>query len=138
MNKDLKLKYASYPKNVKVKLLALRELILDVAEKTKGVGTIEESLKWNEPSFSTVETKSGSPIRIDWKKKDPDRYHLFVNCNTRLISIFKKLFPDEFEYGGNRSISFPLKGKIPKKQLARCIEIALTYKVGDYKNYQLW
>lgn len=138
MDKNLRKKYASYPKHVKKKILDLRELILMVAAETEGVGAIEESLKWNELSFNTTESKSGSPIRIDWKANDPNRYHLFVNCNTRLIMIFKKLFPNEFEYGGNRSISFGVKDRIPKKHLARCIEIAFTYKVGDYKNYRVW
>ncbi len=134
-NNKISQKFSSYPEDVRSKLLDLRNLILEVAAKTKGVGTLDECLKWNEPSFVTLESKSGSTIRIDWKKSDPERYHMYFNCNTKLVSIFKELFPDDFEYGGNRSLSFALKEKTPVKKLAKCIEIALTYNLNDYKNF---
>ena len=57
--------FAAYPKPLKAKLLALRRLILDTAKKTEGVGALEETLKWGQPSYLTTLTKSGSTIRID-------------------------------------------------------------------------
>jgi uncharacterized protein YdhG (YjbR/CyaY superfamily) len=134
-NNDVKEKFSSYPKNIRVKLLELRELIFSVAAKTKGVGEIEECLKWNEPSYLTSQTKSGSTIRIDWKKNDPERIHLFVNCNTKLVEIYKELLPEGFDYGGNRSVSFPLNKSLPKRKLSKIIEVALTYNLNDYKNF---
>lgn len=127
--------FSVYPLIPQKKLQELRELIHDVAAKTEGVGKLEECLKWNELSFVTTETKSGSTIRIDWKKNDPDRYHLYFNCQTKLIPIFKELFPEDFSYGGNRSISFSLKQRIPKRKLSKCIEIALTYNLNNYKDF---
>jgi len=43
--------------------LALRVLILDIAEPTDGVAEIEEALKWGESSYLTSQTKSGSVWR---------------------------------------------------------------------------
>jgi hypothetical protein len=60
-----------YPKKMKQKLMKLRELIFDVAAKTKDVGRLEETLKWGEPAYLTSESKSGSLIRIDVKKSNP-------------------------------------------------------------------
>ena len=127
--------FKQYPKEAKIKLLELRQLILNVAAKTDGVGEIEECLKWGELSFVTSKTNSGSTIRIDWKERDPDHYHLYFNCQTKLISIFKELYPNDFIYGGNRSLSIPLKRRLPKKKLSKCIEIALTYKLKNYKEF---
>jgi hypothetical protein len=52
--------FDAYPKPVKAKLLALRRLILDTAKATQGVGELEETLKWGQPSYLTTESKSGS------------------------------------------------------------------------------
>jgi len=40
-------------------------MIFDVAKKTPGVGKLEEDLRWGQPSYLTLETGSGSTIRID-------------------------------------------------------------------------
>jgi hypothetical protein len=63
--------FDAYPKPLKPKLLALRRLILDTARTTSGVGALEETLKWGQPSYLTPETKSGSTIRIDAIKSGP-------------------------------------------------------------------
>ncbi len=38
--------FDGYPAPVKAKLLALRRLIFEAAKTTKGVGALEETLKW--------------------------------------------------------------------------------------------
>jgi hypothetical protein len=65
--------FDGYPKPVRARLLALRKLILDTAKTTKGVGAIEETLKWGQPSYLTSESKSGSTVRIDQVKSVPGR-----------------------------------------------------------------
>lgn len=127
--------FANYPETAQARLEELRELIHSVAKKTSGVGDIEECFKWGELSFVTSETNSGSTIRIDWKKKNPDKFHLFFNCQTKLASIFKEIYPNDFQYTGNRRISFGLEERIPKRKLSKCIEIALTYNLNNYKNF---
>ncbi len=64
-------KFESYPSEVKPKLLFLRQLILQTAVETEGVGVVEETLKWGEPSYVVA---GGSPIRMDWKAKTPEQY----------------------------------------------------------------
>ena len=61
--------FENYPKAVRSKLLFLRQLIFETAERTQGVGELEETLKWNQPSYLTPETKSGSTIRIGRLRK---------------------------------------------------------------------
>jgi hypothetical protein len=75
-----------YPKKMKQKLMRLRELIFDVAAKTKDVGQLEETLKWGEPVYLTSQTKSGSLIRIDAKKTDPSKYAMYFHCQTSWLA----------------------------------------------------
>ena len=126
----VKEKFNSYPKGIKQKLLFLRQLIFDIASQTKGVGKIEETLKWGEPSYITSETKSGSTIRIDWKSSMPHHYALYFNCKTTLVDTFNETYGDMFHYGGNRSIIFNVNEPIAVDELSDCIAMALTYHLN--------
>jgi hypothetical protein len=125
MNPKVKAKYSSYPPKVKPELQKLRKLILDIALKDKDIDLIDEDLKWGEPSFITK--TSGSTLRIDWKQKRPESISLFFNCRTKLISMFKEIYPDDFNYIGEREIRLPLAKKYPIKKLSKCIEMTLKY-----------
>ena len=70
-NPKVKEKLEDYPDFVQDKMQFLRELVLETAEETEGIKVIEETLKWNEPSFLT---KNGSTLRMDWKAKTPNQY----------------------------------------------------------------
>jgi hypothetical protein len=72
--------FGAYPKPLKARLLALRRLILDTAAATKGVGELQETLKWGQPSYLTAATKSGSTIRIDRLKASANQYALYFHC----------------------------------------------------------
>ena len=109
------------------KLAALRRLILDTAKSTEGVGAIEETLKWGQPSFVTSETGSGSTIRIDAVKSDPKRYAMYFHCQTNLVASFRQLYPKAFAYEGNRAIVFDVDKSVPEAALRHCIALALTY-----------
>ena len=119
-------KFDSYPANVRRKLLALRELVFRTAAATSGVGEIEETLKWGEPAYVT-KNKSGSTVRMDWKKSDPDHYALYFHCQTNLVDTFRTLFPHDFRFEGNRALVFPLESDVPQDSLAVCIAASLTY-----------
>ncbi len=119
--------FSSYPDKFKSKLLNLRNLILETAAKIESAGEIEETLKWGEPSYLTPKSKSGSTIRIAWKKAKKDQYSIFFKCTADLVSAMKERYPDKFNFGGNRSIDFELNDKVPKKELKQCIALALTY-----------
>ena len=119
--------YASYPAALRLRVLALRALILDVAAKTPGVGPLEESLKWGEPAFVTVRSKSGSTVRIAWKKSQPTQYAMYFNCQTTLVDSFKTMFPTAFIFEGNRALVFELNKPLPLEALTFCVRAALTY-----------
>jgi hypothetical protein len=113
-----------YAKPMQAKLRALRKLILDTAAATDGVGEIEETLKWGQPSYLT-KSKSGTTIRID--RHGASGYALFVNCQTNLIDTFREHYPRQFKFDGKRAIVFDLKDKLPQAALSHCIALALTY-----------
>jgi Domain of unknown function (DU1801) len=125
--------FKSYREPVRTKLLALRRLIFETARATKGVGRLEESLKWGQPSYLTPETKSGSTIRIDQVKSTANRYAVYFHCQTDLVATFRELYPDEFRYGGNRSILFNTVDAIPEPALRHCLALALTYHLNKRK-----
>jgi len=114
----------AYPSEVKVKLLFLRTLIFETAYEIQNISSIEEALKWGEPSYLT---KQGSTIRIDWKEKTPNSYAMYFHCKTKLVDTFKELYRDTLKFEGNRAIVFNMKDKIPVNELKHCIELSLTY-----------
>ena len=116
--------FQAYPSAVRKRLLALRRLIFDTAANTAGVGRIEETLKWGQPSYLT-HPKSGSTIRID--QVPPGGYALYVHCQTNLVATFRELYPTELAYGGNRSILLDEERDPPESILRHCIALALTY-----------
>ncbi len=129
-NSEVAAVFDAYPKKVKPKLMFLRQLIFDVAAKTNGVGDLEETLKWGQPSYLTTETKSGSLVRIDQIKSQEGKYAMYFHCQTTLLDTFKEMYRGVFEFGGNRSIIFNAKDKVPVKELRHCISMALTYHLN--------
>ena len=125
--------FSAYPKPVKGKLLALRRLIFDTAKTTKGVGALQETLKWGQPSYLTAETKSGSTIRIDQVKSAANQYAVYFHCQTDLVETFRQLYPTEFSYGGNRSILLNADDDVSEPALRHCVALALTYHLNKRK-----
>ncbi|NHZ83248.1 DUF1801 domain-containing protein [Massilia sp. CCM 8695] len=119
--------FDTYPVPVRGKLMALRELIFATAASTGGVGPLEETLKWGEPAYLTSQSKSGSTIRIAWKKAAPSRYAMYFNCQTTLVDTFRSLFPHDFVFEGKRALVFDTAASVPADALAFCIASALTY-----------
>lgn len=116
--------FAGYEPRLRARLLRLRDIILKTAAKMDGVGAITETLRWGQPSYLA---KYGSTIRIDAVKGEPGRYAMYFICHTDLIATFRELYP-QLEYGGNRSILFHVRDKIPEDALRHCISLALTYR----------
>lgn len=116
--------FDAYPEHVKPLMLQLRSLILETASNINDLTELEETLKWEEPSFLT---KYGSTIRIDWKPKNPDYYAVYFKCTSQLVPSFKALYGTIFEFEKNRAILFKLDDTIPEKALKHCISLALTY-----------
>jgi hypothetical protein len=125
--------FSAYPKPIKAKLLTLRRLIFDTAKTTKGVGALQETLKWGQPSYLTTETKSGSTIRIDQVKSAANQYAVYFHCQTDLVATFRELYPTELSFGGNRSILLNAEDDIPEPALRHCVALALTYHLNKHK-----
>ena len=119
--------FEAYPPAIRRKLLAVRQIIFAAAASTQGVGRLEETLKWGEPAYLTTQSKSGSTVRIGWKKGKPSQYAVYFNCQTNLVDTFRTLFPTEFRFEGNRAIVFHESDTVPADYLSFCIAAALTY-----------
>jgi hypothetical protein len=108
----------------RAQLLALRQLILDVAAATEGVGRIEETLKWGQASYLTPETGSGTTIRIDAHPEGGAA--IYVNCQTNLVETFRGHYP-QLTYEGVRAVILPAGTRLPEQSLRHIIALALTY-----------
>jgi hypothetical protein len=119
--------YDAFPPVIRRKLLVLRELVFRTAASTDGVGELQEALKWGEPAYLTPATRSGSTVRLGWKKARPLEYALYFNCQTTLVDTFRTLFPKELRFEGNRAIVLLEADSVPTQALRFCIAAALTY-----------
>lgn len=123
MNEMVKSKFDTYPEDIKTKLLLVRALIFELANEL-GLGQVTESLKWGEPSYHV---KNGSPIRIDWKQRNPEHYAIYFNCKTKLVDTFKVLYTDELTFEDNRTIIFKRTASLPTTQVKHCLSLSLKY-----------
>ena len=116
--------FDGYPGALRQRLLDLRQLIHDTAAATDGVGALEETLKWGQVSYLTTASGSGTTVRID-RDKASGQPAIYVNCKTDLLSRYRALYPDAFDYDGNRGV---VLGDAPDRAaLQHVIALALTY-----------
>ena len=127
--------FDAYTTRLKSRLMRLRGLILEAASTTQGVGNLEETLKWGQPSYLTTETKAGSTIRIDKIKSGDRQYAMYFHCQTTLVDTFRELYPDEFSFEGNRAIIFSEEEALPEDALRHCIALALTYHLNKRRRH---
>ncbi len=132
-NPQVEAVFDAYETDVREKLLGLRQMIFEVAVATTGVGDLEETLKWGQPSYLTSGPKSGSTIRIDAIKSISEQYAMYFHCQTRLVESFRQIYPDVLTYEANRAIVFNVNEKVPEKPLQHCITLALTYHLNEIK-----
>lgn len=116
--------FDGYPPTIRKKLLTIRKLIIDTATAVDKIDTLEETLKWGEPSYLA---KGGSAVRIAWKKSKPNQYAVYFHCGTKLVETFKELYGDTLKFEGNRAIVLREHDRIPVRELKQCILLALTY-----------
>lgn len=126
-NPDVAEVFNRYPDHIRKKLLFLRELIFDTASQNGGIGQLVETLKWGEPSYVTINPKTGSTVRIGFKISHPNRYALHFHCGTSLIDTFREIYANDFKFEGKRAIVFDKDDLIPTIKLKHCIALALTY-----------
>ena len=124
--------FKAYPPALRSRLMALRELVFDIADSTAGVGPLTETLKWGQPSYLTQKTGSGSTVRIDRLKK-VDGYAIYFHCQSGLIEKFREIYPGTFRYEGKRAILFDEGERVPVRALRHCIGLALTHHARKKK-----
>ena len=117
--------FDKFPEDVRGGLLELREMIFKVAARTPGVGKIQETLKWKQPSYLTPETKSGSTLRLGLPKEGC--FAIYTHCQTTILSDFQTIFPNDFVYEGNRAVHFRSDENLPLDRLEMLVKSALTY-----------
>lgn len=113
-------------------LLALRDMIFQVASADSRIGPLEETLRWGEPAYVTAETKAGSVIRLGVEKQS-GQPALFFNCNTTLVEEFRQRFGSQLAYSKNRAVVVGCGDGLPTDALKACIFAALTYHLRGKK-----
>ena len=116
--------FNTYPSGVRGRLKRVRSLILETASRTQHIGTLDETLKWGQPSYLC---KSGSTIRLGWNKANAEKYALYFHCGTSLVETFRAMYSNELQFEGNRAIVLDKHDRFPVEPLRHCIALALTY-----------
>lgn len=129
-DKAVQAKYSSFAPDRRAKLLRLRELAFETADRLNA-GPLTESLKWGQPSFSTP-GRTGSTFRLDEIKGGAGKYALYFLCQTTLIGTFRELYADRFSFEGSRAIIFVPDKAYEEADIAHCMALAMTYgRKGD-------
>ena len=123
---EVEAKFESYPPEARAALLQLREWVFEAAAAAEGVEGLEETLKWGEPAYLTT-NRAGTTVRMDYKAKAPDRYALYVHCQTGLVDEFRAAFAGHLELEGSRAVVFRLGAPVPEGIVRECLTAALTY-----------
>lgn len=120
--------FSTYPIHIQKKLLVLRGLIFKVAKEYPDLGGLTETLRWNEPTYIPRNAKMGTSLRIAWNKQRPSEFGVFVNCNTSLITDFKKQHRT-LTYQKTRAIVLKDNETIPLKEITQFIRNVFTYNL---------
>lgn len=119
--------FDDYPLPVRAKLLGLRSIIQEVENENPEIGGLIETLKWGQVSYLPKRPRIGTTVRIDRVKREEHKIAVYFHCQTNLIASFKDYYPTDLAFDGNRAIILDGRHRLPKKALAHCIGIALTY-----------
>ncbi len=118
---------APYSPSARKLLRVLRKLVLGTARDLSEVGEITEALRWGQFSFLTLESGSGSTIRIDGKRKDATAVAMYFHCQTGLVDHFRELYSDSLKFEGMRAIVLDTQALVPEAAIRHCISLALTH-----------
>lgn len=125
--------FDEYPVALRERLLSLRALIFETAQCTDGVGALDETLKWGQPSYLTAQTKSGTTVRIDRVKAEEGKYAAFFHCQSGLVPLFRELYDTELSFEGRRAIIFDVDQPLPEDAVRHCLALALTHHLRKKK-----
>ncbi|WP_343562884.1 DUF1801 domain-containing protein [Kiloniella sp. b19] len=117
--------FSSYPGEERRGLLFLRRLIFELAAENPKIGPIRETVKWGQPAYLTEKSKSGTTIRLGLPKTGG--FALYTHCQTTVMSEFQELFPEDFNFEGNRAVHFSVEERLPEDKIRLLIKRALSY-----------
>ncbi len=129
-NQLFKQTIAPYSTKARKLLTQLRELVHNTAGDLSNLGEIKEELRWKQFSFLTE--KSGSTIRIDGRRNEPDSVALYFHCQSGLVDEFKMHYANNLIFEGKRAIILDVKSKLPEPALKHCISLALTHHLRKF------
>jgi hypothetical protein len=115
------------PDPARRRLLTLRALIFATAERTAGVGPLEEALRWGEAAYLPTRTRSGSAVRLGWQPTRPEQVVVLFHCQTGLVERFRTMFPRELTFEGQRAIVLPVADPFDGEALSCCIAASLRH-----------
>lgn len=107
-------------------LMAVREIIFEVAETCPEIGSVEETLRWGEPAYVTTKRRTGSTIRLA-VEKGSGQPALFFDCKTTLVEGFRQQFGEDMQFVKNRAVLLGDNPEMQAEAIAICIRAALRY-----------
>jgi len=125
---DVKAVFDSLDKHQCRNALALRAEILATVQANTEIGALSECLKWGQPSWLPAKTNVGSTIRIS-PRKETGEMALFFICTSGLVEEFRDIYPNTFDYHGNRAITLRDGIEDVREELRHIIALALTMKL---------
>lgn len=106
-------------------MLRLRQLVLDTAAENPVIGPIEETIKWDEPSYAPAKKGIGSSVRIAPRRDG--RIAMNFICHTGLVGRFREIYGEKLVFEGNRSIIIDPAKPQQQDELRHCVAMTLTY-----------
>ncbi|MEM9999827.1 MAG: DUF1801 domain-containing protein [Pseudomonadota bacterium] len=105
----------------------IKHLIAQAAAEVPGIGAIDETIKWGQPSFAPAKQGIGSSVRIETR---PDgEFGLMFICTTGLVDEFRSIYGDTLHFEANRAIVLKDGPLAEQDALKHCIQLALTHKL---------
>lgn len=95
-----------------------------------GIGALDETLKWQQPSWRPVRPRTGSTLRMGWDPQLPERLAFFVDCKTDLASRMRDIYSDFGENDGQRKISADLTRPLPQDAISHLAHMTFSYHLS--------
>lgn len=118
--------FAAFPQPAHETLLAMRELIFEIAA-TLPIDGVQESLKWGQPSYIGNKPNSGTPVRLGLTKAGD--VAVLTHCQSTVMSDFQAICPRDLRFDDNRALLLDADTPPDPAVIAPLIRAALTYRL---------
>lgn len=123
---DIAAAVQTWPDAAQTRFEMVRETLHNVAARAE-IGGLTEALKWGQPSWLPAKPRIGSTLRCGWHASDPERFSLYLHCQTTLVETMRTLYPTAFDYDGQRALRMSLANPAPMDAMEHCALLTLTY-----------